>query len=223
MPFVFLFSESAGRAMVAVPRGHEKAFTALCAERGVPWTLIGVTDTAGGELEVRDHFTVGLDELHTAFTSTLPALFGAGSDPTGTATGDVPAAAQPADADPAVDPTDGNPAATHPTSVDPAATHPTNVDAPANPTVTDVPVSQIVADVPVSQPVADVPVSQTVTDVPANPVDGDVPVNPAGPDVRVGPTDAGAAETAADGRPTGSAETATTTEAGPPAGSHPAG
>ncbi|WP_407951840.1 phosphoribosylformylglycinamidine synthase subunit PurL [Plantactinospora veratri] len=76
MPFVFLFSESAGRAMVAVPRGHEKAFTALCVERGVPWTLIGVTDTGADELEIRGQFTVGLPELRTAFSATLPGLFG---------------------------------------------------------------------------------------------------------------------------------------------------
>ena len=42
-PFVHLFSESAGRALVAVPRGHDKAFVALAAEHGVPCTPIGVT------------------------------------------------------------------------------------------------------------------------------------------------------------------------------------
>ncbi|MFY1653171.1 phosphoribosylformylglycinamidine synthase subunit PurL [Solwaraspora sp. WMMB762] len=77
MPFVFLFSESAGRAMVAVPRGHEKAFTALCVEHGLPWTMIGVTDLAARLLEVRDQFSVGLDELRGAHTGTLPALFSA--------------------------------------------------------------------------------------------------------------------------------------------------
>jgi phosphoribosylformylglycinamidine synthase len=76
MPFVFLFSESAGRAMVSVPKGHEKAFTGLCTEHGVPWTALGVTDEAGGELEVRDQFTIGLDELREAHTATLPRLFG---------------------------------------------------------------------------------------------------------------------------------------------------
>ncbi|GFJ79722.1 phosphoribosylformylglycinamidine synthase subunit PurL [Phytohabitans houttuyneae] len=76
MPFVFLFSESAGRAMVSVPHGQEKAFTALCTEHGVPWTALGVTDENGGQLEVRDQFTIGLDELREAHTGTLPALFG---------------------------------------------------------------------------------------------------------------------------------------------------
>jgi phosphoribosylformylglycinamidine synthase len=74
-PFVYLFSESTGRALVAVPRGHEKAFTALCTESGLPWTRIGVVDTAGGALEVRGEFAVPLDELRAAWSATLPALF----------------------------------------------------------------------------------------------------------------------------------------------------
>ncbi|HEX5595393.1 MAG TPA: phosphoribosylformylglycinamidine synthase subunit PurL, partial [Micromonosporaceae bacterium] len=74
-PFVYLFSESTGRAVVTVPRGHEKAFEALCAERGLPYTPIGVTDGTNRALEVTDQFTIGLDELHAAFTSTLPRLF----------------------------------------------------------------------------------------------------------------------------------------------------
>ncbi|MGW5672140.1 phosphoribosylformylglycinamidine synthase subunit PurL, partial [Micromonospora sp. NPDC003776] len=76
MPFVFLFSESAGRVLVSVPRGHEKAFTALCAEHGVPWEFIGVTDPAGGALEVHGQFRIGLDELRAAHSETLPRLFG---------------------------------------------------------------------------------------------------------------------------------------------------
>ncbi|WP_433389120.1 phosphoribosylformylglycinamidine synthase subunit PurL [Micromonospora sp. KLBMP9576] len=76
MPFVYLFSESAGRVLVSVARGHEKAFTSLCAERGVPFELIGVTDPAGGALDVRGQFRIGLDELRAAHTETLPRLFG---------------------------------------------------------------------------------------------------------------------------------------------------
>src|SRR4029453_5500336 len=41
--FVWLFSESAGRVVVAVPRGHDKAFRALAEEHGVGCTAIGVT------------------------------------------------------------------------------------------------------------------------------------------------------------------------------------
>jgi phosphoribosylformylglycinamidine synthase len=76
MPFLFLFSESAGRAIVSVPRGHETAFAALCDERGLPWRAIGVVDAASGALDVRGQFTIGLDELRAAYSSTLPGLFG---------------------------------------------------------------------------------------------------------------------------------------------------
>src|SRR5699024_2273 len=43
-PFVTLFSESAGRALVAVPRTEESRFVAMCDARGMPWVLIGVVD-----------------------------------------------------------------------------------------------------------------------------------------------------------------------------------
>ncbi|HEX2774840.1 MAG TPA: phosphoribosylformylglycinamidine synthase subunit PurL [Micromonosporaceae bacterium] len=77
LPFVFLFSESTARALVSVPRGQEKAFAGLCGERGVPWTLIGLTDAHSDALELRGHFSLSLDELRAAFSSTLPRLFGA--------------------------------------------------------------------------------------------------------------------------------------------------
>ncbi len=73
--FVQLFSESAGRVLVSVPQGHEKAFVALAAELGVPCTRIGVT-TEAAALEVTGQFSIPLDELRTAWSSTLPKLFG---------------------------------------------------------------------------------------------------------------------------------------------------
>jgi phosphoribosylformylglycinamidine synthase II len=73
-PFVQLFSESAGRALVTVARSEELRFTEMCHARGLPCTRIGVTD--GQALEVQDVLTVGLDELRVAHESTLPALFG---------------------------------------------------------------------------------------------------------------------------------------------------
>ncbi len=73
--FVSLFSESAARALVSVPHGQEKAFTVLCAEFGVSCTPLGVT-SAAPVLEIRDLFSVPLDELRAAHTATLPALFG---------------------------------------------------------------------------------------------------------------------------------------------------
>jgi phosphoribosylformylglycinamidine synthase subunit PurL len=90
MPFVYLFSESAGRALVTVPRGQDKAFVALCADHGVPVTVLGITNPAGGTLDVQGQFILGLDELRAAFESTLPRLFG---DVTGTGSGsDAPVA-----------------------------------------------------------------------------------------------------------------------------------
>jgi phosphoribosylformylglycinamidine synthase len=77
LPFVYLFSESTARAIVAVPRGQEKAFTALCTERGLPWTAIGVVDANTRALDVRGQFTIPLDELREAWSGTLPRLFGA--------------------------------------------------------------------------------------------------------------------------------------------------
>nr|WP_232534394.1 phosphoribosylformylglycinamidine synthase subunit PurL [Plantactinospora sp. KBS50] len=96
LPFVYLFSESTGRALVTVPRGQDKAFTALCADFGVPWTALGVTDPAARALEIRDQFRIDLDELRAAFTGTLPALFGASAEeprPAGTAPSGIGTAA----------------------------------------------------------------------------------------------------------------------------------
>jgi phosphoribosylformylglycinamidine synthase len=74
-PFTLLFSESTARALVAVPRGHERAFANMCAERGLPYTPIGVVDARGHALEVRGLFRIPLDELRAAWSATLPALF----------------------------------------------------------------------------------------------------------------------------------------------------
>ena len=75
-PFVFLFSESAGRALVAVPRTEESRFRAMCEARDLPITRIGVSDTGSDSLEVQGLFTVSLDELRTTSEKVLPGLFG---------------------------------------------------------------------------------------------------------------------------------------------------
>jgi len=89
-PFGQLFSESAGRALVAVPRSEELRFTEMCAARGLPCARIGVTDGTGPDalLEVQDVLTVGLAELRAAHEGTLPALFG----PLAGASADAPTA-----------------------------------------------------------------------------------------------------------------------------------
>ena len=75
-PFVALFSESAGRAIVSVPRSEEIRFTDMCTARRLPHARIGVVDLLSGDLEFQGQFTVRLAELRRAWTSTLPALFG---------------------------------------------------------------------------------------------------------------------------------------------------
>jgi phosphoribosylformylglycinamidine synthase len=73
--FTMLFSESAGRAIVAVPRSEQVRFADLCTSRGFAHTSIGVVGDEADALEVQGQFILSLDELHTAHTSTLPAVF----------------------------------------------------------------------------------------------------------------------------------------------------
>jgi phosphoribosylformylglycinamidine synthase len=70
-PFLFLFAESAGRAVVAVPRTEEVRFTDMCTARRFPHAKIGVI--TGDTLDVQDQFEVPLTELRTAWTQTLPS------------------------------------------------------------------------------------------------------------------------------------------------------
>ncbi|KQV19546.1 MULTISPECIES: phosphoribosylformylglycinamidine synthase subunit PurL [unclassified Kitasatospora] len=71
-PFVFLFSESAGRAIVSIPRSEELRFNDMCGARGLPATRIGVVD--GDSLEIQGQFTVSLAELTDAHTGVIEAL-----------------------------------------------------------------------------------------------------------------------------------------------------
>jgi phosphoribosylformylglycinamidine synthase II len=75
-PFVFLFSESAGRAVVAVPRTEEIRFTDMCTARGLPAARIGVLDILESAIEVQGQFRLPLSELRTAWAATLPRHFG---------------------------------------------------------------------------------------------------------------------------------------------------
>ncbi|ASU80640.1 phosphoribosylformylglycinamidine synthase II [Actinopolyspora erythraea] len=75
-PFVWLFSESAGRVVVSVPRGAELKFTELCAARGLPCSKTGVVDTESGALEIQGIGEIPLSELREAWEGTLPRLFG---------------------------------------------------------------------------------------------------------------------------------------------------
>lgn len=75
-PFVLLFSESAGRALVAVPRTEETRFAAMCEARGLPATRIGVSDSGSDSVEVQGLFTISLEELRSTSEGVLPSLFG---------------------------------------------------------------------------------------------------------------------------------------------------
>ncbi|HEX9175377.1 MAG TPA: AIR synthase-related protein, partial [Mycobacterium sp.] len=75
-PFVALFSESAGRVLVAVPRTEESRFRAMCEARGLPAVRIGVADHGSDAVEVQGLFTVSLDELRATSERVLPELFG---------------------------------------------------------------------------------------------------------------------------------------------------
>jgi phosphoribosylformylglycinamidine synthase II len=75
-PFTALFSESAGRAVVAVRPGAEEAFGRLAEAHGVPAAAIG--STGGDSLIVDGGFAIPLAELAAVHARTLPALFGPG-------------------------------------------------------------------------------------------------------------------------------------------------
>jgi phosphoribosylformylglycinamidine synthase len=132
-PFVLLFSESAGRALVAVPRGHEKAFLALCTERNLAHAPIGVVDGRSGSLEVANQFRLPLAELRQAYSSTLPELFGylvgsSGEENATALAASVPAASVPGASTPAA----STPAAVAPVIADP--TGPATVEPTPPPT-----------------------------------------------------------------------------------------
>ncbi|MGW1077606.1 phosphoribosylformylglycinamidine synthase subunit PurL [Streptomyces sp. NPDC002537] len=70
--FTFLFSESAGRAVVSVPRSEELRFSDMCGARGLPAVRIGVVD--GESIDLQGHFELPLDELRSAHEATIPAI-----------------------------------------------------------------------------------------------------------------------------------------------------
>jgi phosphoribosylformylglycinamidine synthase II len=77
-PFVMLFSESAGRVIVAVPVEADDAFRDLCAAHHCVQQRIGVTAGLGegAVLDLVGQCTLPLAVLRDAWASTLPRLFG---------------------------------------------------------------------------------------------------------------------------------------------------
>jgi phosphoribosylformylglycinamidine synthase len=70
-PFVWLFSESAGRVLVTVPDADADRLVSLAERHGVPLTPLG--QTGGHQLDVEGAFEVDLSIVRDAWAATLPA------------------------------------------------------------------------------------------------------------------------------------------------------
>ncbi|WP_394163582.1 phosphoribosylformylglycinamidine synthase subunit PurL [Galactobacter valiniphilus] len=74
--FTALFSESQGRALVAVPRAEEERFADMVGMRNYPALRLGVVEAESGALDVQGLFSVPVEELREANTATLAKHFG---------------------------------------------------------------------------------------------------------------------------------------------------
>lgn len=75
-PFLALFSETAGRAIVAVVPGCDDDFFDLAARHGIEITRLGVVDDGVDGLVVDGLFELDLETLRRTHTETLPAVLG---------------------------------------------------------------------------------------------------------------------------------------------------
>jgi len=74
-PFVWLFSESTGRALVSVKEGANGDLAALCEISGVQLTKLGeVTPEEDASLEVAGQFTLPLSRIREAWEDAIPAV-----------------------------------------------------------------------------------------------------------------------------------------------------
>ena len=74
-PFVALFSESSGRAVVVVPTSTQAQFTELCNAHHVAVSSIGVVDGTSEALDFHGLFSVPLSTLRETSEQTFPQLF----------------------------------------------------------------------------------------------------------------------------------------------------
>ncbi|MGH3670186.1 MAG: AIR synthase related protein, partial [Pseudonocardiaceae bacterium] len=74
-PFVGLFAESSGRALLSVPSAAAHRVRRLCTDHGLPAARIGDV-LAAPVLEIVDVAVFELAELRSAWEGTLPSLFG---------------------------------------------------------------------------------------------------------------------------------------------------
>ncbi len=78
-PFVFMWSESASRAVVVVPEHHEQALASLCSGHGVVATRVGSVDDSSELIfsgVYGESVKATIDELRSTSEAVLPALFG---------------------------------------------------------------------------------------------------------------------------------------------------
>jgi phosphoribosylformylglycinamidine synthase subunit PurL len=77
-PFVWLFSESTGRALVSVKEGADRDLASLCRINGVMFTKLGVvTAEEDATLEVVGQFTLPLTRIREAWQGSIPAVMAA--------------------------------------------------------------------------------------------------------------------------------------------------
>jgi phosphoribosylformylglycinamidine synthase len=78
--FIFLWSESATRAVVVLSPSNKEKFLALCTAKSFPVTQIGVVDETSNSLELSGVYgetvSVDISELRIISEETLPRLFG---------------------------------------------------------------------------------------------------------------------------------------------------
>jgi phosphoribosylformylglycinamidine synthase subunit PurL len=74
-PFVWLFAESTGRALVSVKEGADRDLASLCRINGVMLTKLGVvTAEEDANLELVGQFTLPLTRIREAWQDTIPAV-----------------------------------------------------------------------------------------------------------------------------------------------------
>ena len=77
-PVVWLFSESAGRALVSVKEGADRDLASLCRINGVMLTKLGeVTAEEDANLEVVGQFTLPPIRIREVWQGTIPAVMAA--------------------------------------------------------------------------------------------------------------------------------------------------
>jgi phosphoribosylformylglycinamidine synthase II len=77
-PFVWLFSESAGRVIVSLKQAAYRDLASLCRTNGVMLTKLGVvTKEEDASLEVVGQFTLPLTRIREAWQGTIPAVMAA--------------------------------------------------------------------------------------------------------------------------------------------------